>query len=68
VTGKHGGIEHVLVDFPREILEKLMIGDKVLVKAFGVGLKLLDFREIKVMNMDPHFLEALGIRPVGGRL
>jgi len=68
VTGKHGGIEHVLVDFPREVLEKLMIGDKVLVKASGVGLKLLDFREIKVMNMDPHFLEALGIRPVGDKL
>jgi hypothetical protein len=59
VTGKHGGIEHVLVDFPQETLEKLMLGDKVLVKAFGVGLKLLDYPEIKVMNMDPIFLEAL---------
>src|SRR3972149_5011260 len=26
VTGKHGGIEHVLVDFPTETLEKLMLG------------------------------------------
>jgi len=59
VTGKHGGIEHVLLDFPSEILEKLMLGDKILVKAFGVGLKLLDFPEIKVMNMDPRFLEAM---------
>ena len=24
VTGKHGGIEHVLVDFPPEVLEKLL--------------------------------------------
>jgi hypothetical protein len=40
VTGKHGGIEHVLVDFSSEILEKLMLGDKMLIKAFGVGLKL----------------------------
>ncbi|MEM2521637.1 MAG: DUF4438 domain-containing protein, partial [Candidatus Bathyarchaeia archaeon] len=38
VTGKHGGIDHVLVDFPPETLEKLMLGDKVLVKAFGLGL------------------------------
>jgi hypothetical protein len=37
VTGKHGGIEHVLVDFQPETLEKLMLGDKILVKAFGVG-------------------------------
>jgi hypothetical protein len=68
VTGKHGGIEHVLVDFQPETLEKLMLGDKVLVKAFGVGLKLLDFPEIKVMNMDPRFLEALDPKPNGDKL
>jgi hypothetical protein len=68
VTGKHGGIEHVLVDFQPETLEKLMLGDKVLVKAFGVGLKLLDFPEIKVMNMDPRFLEALDPKPSGDKL
>jgi hypothetical protein len=68
VTGKHGGIEHVLVDFQPETLEKLMLGDKVLVKAFGVGLKLLDFPEIKVMNMDPRFLEALDLKPNGDKL
>ena len=65
VVGKHGGIEHVLVDFPFETLEKLMIGDKILVKAYGVGLKLLDFPHIKVMNMDPRLLEALDPKPVG---
>ncbi|MDI6846859.1 MAG: DUF4438 domain-containing protein [Candidatus Bathyarchaeia archaeon] len=68
VTGKHGGIEHVLVDFQLETLEKLMPGDKVLVKAFGVGLKLLDYPDIKVMNMDPRFLEALGPKPSGDKL
>ncbi|MEM0057640.1 MAG: DUF4438 domain-containing protein [Candidatus Bathyarchaeia archaeon] len=68
VTGKHGGIEHVLVDFQPEVLDKLMLGDKVLVKAFGVGLKLLDFPDIKVMNMDPRFLEALNPKPVGDKL
>jgi len=68
VTGKHGGIEHVLVDFQPETLERLMLGDKVLVKAFGVGLKLLDFPEVKVMNMDPRFLEALDPKPNGDKL
>ena len=61
VTGKHGGIEHVLVDFQPEVMEKLLIGDKILIKAFGVGLKLLDYPEIRVMNMDPRFLHALSI-------
>ena len=68
VTGKHGGIEHVLVDFQSETLEKLMLGDKVLVKAFGVGLKLLDYSEIKVMNMDARFLDALKPKAKGDRL
>ena len=68
VTGKHGGIEHVLVDFQPETLEKLMLGDKILVKAFGVGLKLTDFPGIKVMNMDPCFLKALKPRSKGNKL
>jgi len=68
VNGKHGGIEHVLVDFPSDILEKLMLGDKMLVRAFGVGLRLMDFPEIKVMNMDPRFLEALDPKPDGDTL
>jgi hypothetical protein len=68
VTGKHGGIEHVLIDFQPKTLEKLMLGDKILVKAYGVGLKLTDFPDIKVMNMDPCFLEALNPKPNGEKL
>ena len=68
ITGKHGGIEHVLVDFPSEVLEKLVIGDRILVKAFGVGLKLVDFPEIKVLNMDPVLLEAWDPQPKGDKL
>jgi hypothetical protein len=59
VTAKHGGIEHILIDFKPEIMEKLLIGDKILVKAMGVGLKLLEFPEIKVMNLSPDFLEKM---------
>jgi hypothetical protein len=62
VTGKHGGIEHVLVDFEPSILEKLIVGDKMLIRTFGVGLKLLDYPNVKVMNMDPAFLKALNVR------
>ncbi len=68
VTGKHGGIEHVLVDFPSEVLENLVIGDRILVKAFGVGLKLVHFPEIKVMNMDPNLLEAWEPKPNGDKI
>jgi hypothetical protein len=68
VTGKHGGIEHVLVDFQPEILEKVVLGDKVLVKAYGVGLKLIDFPGVCVMNMDPQFLEVLNPKSQGEKL
>ena len=68
VTGKHGGIEHVLIDFPSEILEQLLIGDRILIKAFGLGLKLLDFPDIKVLNIDPGLLEAWNPKPNGDKL
>lgn len=59
VVGKHGGIEHVMVDFQPETMEKLVIEDKVMIKAYGVGLKLLDVPEVKLFNMSPRFLEAI---------
>jgi hypothetical protein len=68
VTGKHGGIEHVLIDFPTDVLEKLLVGDKILVKAFGTGLKLVDFPEIKAVNMDPSLLEAWNPSAKGDKL
>ena len=68
VTGKHGGIEHVLVDFSVEVLERLMLGDRILVKAYGIGLKLLDFPTIKVLNIDPFLFEAWNPRPNGEKL
>ncbi|MHB8621725.1 MAG: DUF4438 family protein, partial [Chloroflexota bacterium] len=40
VTGKHGGIEHVLVDFEPEVMERLAIGDRIQVRAWGLGLAL----------------------------
>lgn len=68
IVGKHGGIEHVLVDFQPEIMEKLFIGDKILIKAFGVGLELIDYPDIKVMNADPNFLAVMGLRPLGDKI
>ena len=68
VTGKHGGIEHVLIDFSSEVLENLLLGDRILVKAFGLGLKLLDFPDIKILNMDPGLLEVWNPKPNGAKL
>ena len=59
VTGKHGGIEHVLLDFLPKVLDKLVIGDKIQIKAFGCGLRLLDLPSLTVCNMDPGLLEKI---------
>ncbi|MHA2210219.1 MAG: DUF4438 domain-containing protein [Candidatus Thorarchaeota archaeon] len=68
VVGKHGGIEHVMVDFTEEIMEDLKIGDKMLIKAFGVGLELLDYPEIAVMNIDPGVVDKMDFEEKNGKL
>jgi len=68
VTGKHGGVEHVLVDFADADLEKLVIGDKVQVRACGLGLKLLDATGVAVMNLAPDLLDRMGLEWRDGRL
>jgi hypothetical protein len=68
VTGKHGGIEHVLVEFDDETLEKLLPGDKLLIKARGLGLELADYPDVQVSNIDPEILDAWGIQERDGAL
>jgi hypothetical protein len=53
VTGKHGGVEHVLVYFP---------------SAFGQGLELSDVPDVQIMNVDPALLQKMGIVLRKGRL
>ncbi|MDK9710610.1 DUF4438 domain-containing protein [Acidaminobacter sp.] len=66
VLGAHGGIEHVIVEFSEETMEKLAIDDKIQIKGCGQGLKLLDFPEVTVMNMDPELLERMDLKTEGG--
>ncbi len=68
VVGKHGGIEHVMVDFQPDVMEQLVIEDKIMVKAYGQGLQLLDLPEVKMFNVSPKFLDALDPKIEGGKL
>jgi hypothetical protein len=61
VTGKHGGVEHVIIDFARTILDKLAIGDTIQIRSQGQGLELKDYPDVHVMNIDPGLLGKLGI-------
>ncbi|WP_372589590.1 DUF4438 domain-containing protein [Fervidobacterium pennivorans subsp. shakshaketiis] len=60
VIGKHGGIDHILIWFPEK--EKLAIGDKIQIKAWGQGLEIVNYPEVKVMNIDPDLFEKIPIK------
>ena len=62
VTGKHGGAEHVIMDFDDKALAKMQIGDKIGVKAVGVGMELLDYPGIKIMNTSPDLCKKIGFQ------
>jgi hypothetical protein len=60
VTGKSGRFsEHVIVHFTRADREKMAIGDKVQIRAAGVGLELLDHPTVKLKACSPELLEKL---------
>ncbi|PLX19991.1 MAG: DUF4438 domain-containing protein [Candidatus Muiribacterium halophilum] len=62
VIGHHGGIEHVIVDFPQNVMEKMTLKDEILIKGHGQGLKLTDYPEILLYNLDPKLLNKLKIK------
>jgi hypothetical protein len=68
VTGKHGGINHVLVDFATPVLLRLQIGDRVQIVSHGMGLRLLDQPRVTVMNCSPRLLRRWGITERDGQL
>jgi hypothetical protein len=67
VTGKHGGVEHVLIDFPERAMEKMQLGDTIAVRAVGVGLALDGAGDVKVFNCDPDLFDKLGLERDGER-
>ncbi|HTZ54971.1 MAG TPA: DUF4438 domain-containing protein [Alphaproteobacteria bacterium] len=68
VTGKHGGVEHVMVDFSPEVMRRMTIGDKITVWSCGLGLRFLDLPDIRAFNLDPDLVHRMGMEIRGGRL
>ena len=68
VIGHHGGSEHLIVDFPRSVKERMTYDDKIVVHAKGQGLRLTDHPDIALFNLDPSLLGKLKIRKVGKKL
>jgi hypothetical protein len=65
VIGHHGGSEHVIVDFPREVKEKLTYDDTIIIFAKGQGLKLLNYPDIMLYNLSPELLKKMKIKKSG---
>ena len=61
VTGKHGGGEKVLIDFPPADTEKMTIGDKVQIKGYGRGLRFPDHPDVVARNLGVELAEAMGL-------
>ena len=69
VTGKHGGVEHVMIYFPAQTLDLLAIGDRIQVRAQGQGMKIEGFEDtVSAMNLDPNLFEKMNITVQDGRL
>jgi hypothetical protein len=61
VTGKHGGVEHVMIDFAPAVMARMQLGDRIGVRACGVGLEIEDAGDVRVFNCAPEFLDAWGV-------
>lgn len=67
VAGKHG-TSQLMLQFEDDVLNRLTYHDRFLIRAWGVGLELTDYPEIKVMNIAPDLLQKIGIREENGEL
>lgn len=68
VTGKHGGVENVMIDFDDDTMARMAFGDTIRIRACGVGLELQGAGDIRVFNCDPDFLDKLGLSLENGVL
>lgn len=62
IIGHHGGSEHIIIDFDRKTKENMTYDDKIMVRAIGMGLKLLDYPNIKINNLSPILLSKMKIK------
>lgn len=68
VTGLHGGVDHVVIHFEEKDMENMSIDDKILIKSWGQGLELLDYPEIKIMNIDPELFNNIPMAEENGMI
>jgi hypothetical protein len=66
VIGKHGGAEHVMVDFPdSSVFDKLTLDDKMHIYVHVVGMELTNFDGVELFSMSPTLMDALSEAGMG---
>jgi hypothetical protein len=65
--GRHAGSDDK-VWFPKDVVEKLALNDKVQVKAKGVGLKIEGFEDVRLNKMSPELLGRISLAIEGNEL
>jgi hypothetical protein len=69
VTGKSGRFaEHVILHFASDVLDQLAFGDKIVVRACGVGMTIDGFPSITLKSLAPALFERLGAEENDGKL
>jgi hypothetical protein len=70
VVGKSGRFaEHVIIHFDRDVVEKIALEDRVLVRALGRSLTLKSHPLIQLKSLSPSLLDALELSDLGeGRI
>lgn len=60
VTGKSGRFsEHVIIHFRQADREKMAVGDRILIRAVGVGLQLQGHEAVKLKSCSPELAERI---------
>ncbi|MFT5208190.1 MAG: hypothetical protein ACI9CF_001959 [Candidatus Omnitrophota bacterium] len=62
VAGHHGGVEHLIIDFPKKVLQKLTYDDKIMIHSCGQGLMIDGAGDTKIYNTDPSLLQPWGVK------
>lgn len=65
VVGKHGGVEHLMVDFAPEVYDQLAIGDTMQIRTAGAGMRLTNIDGVRVFNASPTLIEAFNAAGAG---
>ena len=57
VTGKSGRFsEQVIIHFPKAVREKMAVGDQIVMRAEGVGMRLTDHPDVRAQGLSPALL------------